>query len=96
MRGALPKPVTQHVVRTSQGTLVARLDLVYPEHRVGIEYEGDHHRDRAQFQRDMRRLNALNACGWVVLRFGAADIRNNTGAVIAAVRAALVGPRRLT
>jgi very-short-patch-repair endonuclease len=40
-------------------------------------------------QRDLRRINALNACRWVVLRFGAADMRDNPGGVIAAVREAL-------
>lgn len=89
MRGRLPRPVTQHVVRTSDGTFVGRLDLAYPEHRVGVEYDGDHHRGRGQFQRDMRRLNALNACGWTVLRFGASDLRDKPGETIEAVRAAL-------
>jgi very-short-patch-repair endonuclease len=89
MRGGLPRPSTQHVVRTATGSFVARLDLAYAEHRIGIEYEGDHHRDRGAFQRDMGRLNALNACGWTVLRFGAADIRDNPGTIITAVRAAL-------
>jgi very-short-patch-repair endonuclease len=89
MRGGLPRPVTQHVVRTAAGTFVARLDLAYPADKIGIEYEGSHHRERGQFQRDMRRLNALNACGWTVLRFGPADIRDNPGAVVSAVRAAL-------
>jgi very-short-patch-repair endonuclease len=87
--GGLPKPVTQHVVRTAAGVFVARLDLAYPEHAVGVEYEGDHHRGREQFQRDLRRMNALNACGWTVLRFGARDIRDNPGRIVAAVRAAL-------
>lgn len=89
MRGGLPRPVTQHAVRNVAGTFVGRLDLAYPEHRVGIEYEGDHHRERGTFQRDLRRINALNACRWVVLRFGAAEIRDNPGGVIAAVREAL-------
>jgi very-short-patch-repair endonuclease len=85
----LPRPVTQHVVRTDSGIFVARLDLAYPERKIGVEYEGDHHRGRGQFQRDLRRMNALTACGWTVLRFGSADIRDNPGAIVAAVRAAL-------
>jgi very-short-patch-repair endonuclease len=89
MRGGLRRPVTQYVVRDAGGAFVARLDLAYPEHRVGIEYGGDHHRDRGQFQRDLRRLNALTACGWTVLRFGAADLRHNPDGIVAAVRRAL-------
>ncbi|GAA0916164.1 DUF559 domain-containing protein [Virgisporangium aurantiacum] len=87
--GSLPRPVTQHVVRDAGGTFVARLDLAYPEHRLGIEYEGDHHRDRGTFQRDLRRINALRACGWIVLRFAAADIYRNPDRIVELVRAAL-------
>jgi hypothetical protein len=89
--GGLPIPVTQYVVRTSAGMFVARLDLAYPERKVGIEYDGDRHRGRSVFHRDMRRLNALNACGWTVLRFGAPDIYRDPVRTVATVRAALGG-----
>jgi Protein of unknown function (DUF559) len=72
----LPRPVAQHVVRDRAGHFVGRLDLAYPEHRVGIEYEGDHHRDRATFRRDIARVNALTALGWVIIRVTADDIRH--------------------
>jgi very-short-patch-repair endonuclease len=87
--GRLPWPVTQFEVRDGSGLFVARLDLAYPEHKLGIEYEGDHHRDRSAFQRDLRRINALRACGWTVLRFAASDIYREPRKVIATVRAAL-------
>jgi hypothetical protein len=87
--GRLPWPVTQHEVFAADGTFVARLDLAYPRHRVGVENEGDHHRDRSVFQRDLRRINALNACGWTVLRFGATDVYRHPDRVVATVRAAL-------
>jgi very-short-patch-repair endonuclease len=71
------------------GILVARLDLAYPEHRLGIEYEGDHHRDRYTYQRDLRRINTLNACGWNVLRFAAGDVYRPPRRVVEVARAAL-------
>jgi hypothetical protein len=40
---------------------VARLDLAYPKRRVGIEYDGDHHRDRATFRHDAVRLAQVRA-----------------------------------
>jgi hypothetical protein len=89
--GELPRPVTQFEVRDASGRLIGRLDLAYPDDLVGIEYEGDHHRAKAQFQRDLRRLNALQAMGWQVLRFGPSDIYHNPDAVLAQVRAALRG-----
>jgi very-short-patch-repair endonuclease len=88
--GGLPRPVTQYEVRDRNGLFVARLDLAYPKYRLGIEYEGDHHRGRGVFQQDLRRLNALRACGWTVLRFAALDIYRNPDRVLATVRAALV------
>jgi hypothetical protein len=48
--GGLPRPVTQFEVR-SGGVFIARLDLAYPERRLGVEYEGDHHRGRGASSR---------------------------------------------
>ena len=90
--GRLPWPVTQYKVTSPDGTFVARLDLAYPEHRLGIEYEGDHHRSRYTYQHDLRRMNALHASGWTVLRFGAADVYRHPRRVIETVRAALATP----
>jgi hypothetical protein len=87
--GGLPRPTTQYEVRDTDGVFVARLDLAYPGRRLGIEYEGDHHRGRGVFQQDLRRLNLLRACGWTVLRFAALDIYREPGRIVAVVRAAL-------
>lgn len=86
--GRLPGPVTQFEVRDAMGRFVARLDLAYPTHKVGVEYDGDHHRTRTQFRSDLRRLNDLSACGWTVLRFAAADLYD-PDTIVATVRAAL-------
>ena len=74
--------------RRSVEGFVARLDLAYPRWQLGIEYEGDHHRSRGVFQRDLRRINALRACGWTVLRFAAQDIYREPARIVATVRAA--------
>jgi hypothetical protein len=87
--GGLPRPVCQYEVRDAAGLFVARLDLAYPAHRLGIEYEGDHHRGRGVFQDDLRRINRLRACGWTVLRFAARDVFGDRVRVVATVRAAL-------
>jgi hypothetical protein len=85
----LPRPVAQYVVFDESGTFVARLDLAYPERKVGIEYEGDHHRSRGAFQRDLQRLNALRALGWTILRFGPDDVLRHPGRIAAQVAAIL-------
>ncbi|WP_089155241.1 DUF559 domain-containing protein [Micromonospora sp. NBS 11-29] len=88
-------PLTaQHEVRAG-GRFVARVDLAWPELRIAVEYDGDHHRERVHFRRDVARLNALRAAGWVVLRFTADDVLRRPEATIALVRQA-VAERRAT
>jgi hypothetical protein len=87
--GGLPRPVCQHEVYDGSGAFVARLDLAYPDLKLAIEYEGDHHRGREVFQRDLRRINRLRALGWTVLRFGAADIYREPIRIIALIKIAL-------
>ncbi|HEU0238721.1 MAG TPA: DUF559 domain-containing protein [Micromonosporaceae bacterium] len=77
MDGGLPRPVAQYVVRDMSGRFVARLDLAYPSHQIGIEYEGDYHRERTTFRRDIERINTLTALGWIVVRTTADDIYRN-------------------
>ena len=84
----LPSPLVQHEVFDGYGRFVARLDLAYPGVRLGVEYDGDHHRERATFRRDVARLNALHGAGWTVLRFTADDVLRNPDNLVAQVRAA--------
>ena len=86
--GGLPWPQAQFEVREGANRFVARLDLAYPEHKLGVEYDGDQHRTRAGFRNDVRRLNDLRTCGWTVLRFVAADL-HAPEKVVATVRAAI-------
>ncbi len=81
--------MAQYEVRDGGGFFVARLDLAYPERRLGVEYEGDHHRGRGVFAHDLRRINALKLLGWRVPRFGAADVFGQPDRIVAQVRAAL-------
>jgi len=53
------------------------------------EYEGDHHRDRATFRRDVHRYNAMRAAGWLVLRFTADHVLRISGQVVQDVRQAI-------
>ena len=54
-----------------------RLDLAFPQARVGVEYDGEkfHTGDRA-LQRDRDRHNQIACAGWVLLHLTAADIRS--------------------
>jgi very-short-patch-repair endonuclease len=75
VRAGLPRPVSQFEVWRG-GRFVARLDLAYPDRRVAVEYDGDHHRrDPRQWRRDIERRERLEAMGWRVIVVTANDLR---------------------
>jgi hypothetical protein len=55
--------------------------------RVAAEYDGDHHRSRRQFNADIRRMEALNDLGWLVVRVTAEDTPGGVIHRVAAARA---------
>jgi very-short-patch-repair endonuclease len=83
----VPKPELQHVIRTAAGEF--RADLAWPELKVLVEFDGDVHRERGVFVRDLRRQNALVAAGWTVLRFSSADVLGRPDEVVSQVLRAL-------
>ena len=85
----LPRPQTQLEVRTLAGRLVAQLDLGWARWRVGVEYDGDRHRDRDQFRRDIARRARLVTAGWTVISVTASDLAAAAPETLVAVRAAL-------
>jgi hypothetical protein len=86
---ALPAPAVQYAVRDESGTVVARADLAWPDRKVLVEFDGDVHRERDVFVKDLRRQNRVVAAGWTVLRFTSADVLGRPEEVIAAIRRAL-------
>ena len=75
VRAGLPAPVAQHRVFDDDGFL-ARVDFAYPDLRIAIEYDGLWHGERRAFLADRRRLNRLNAAGWLVLHVTLEDLRH--------------------
>lgn len=62
-----PAPMRQRVL-DDEGRFIGRVDLVYPERRLILEVDSfRHHSDRASFEGDRSRRNALTALGWMVL-----------------------------
>lgn len=73
----LPRPEVQVSVRDGDGVEIYRIDMGYPEERVGIEYDGFefHHRTQAQETRDgARRADLLARFGWRVTGFMAGHV----------------------
>lgn len=86
----LPEPVVGRDVHDAGGRWIARPDLSYPELRIAIEYEGEHHRtDPRQWARDIARQEQLEALGWIVLRITAQDLYVRPGTTAKRVLAAL-------
>ncbi|MGF1663119.1 MAG: endonuclease domain-containing protein [Kineosporiaceae bacterium] len=69
-------PHTQVRIRDPAGRVVARVDLGFPDERVAIEYDGSYHAEPGQFAQDRKRLNAIQAAGWIVVFVTAADLRD--------------------
>ena len=72
---------------THQGRFLGRPDLYYPDHRLGLEYDGGTH--RTSLAQDNRRQNRLLAAGVRLLRFTAGDLLNSPDAVVMQVRGML-------
>jgi very-short-patch-repair endonuclease len=87
VRAGLPAPELQHRLHDDRGVALARLDLAYEDRKVGIEYDGGHHRDT--FERDLARQNVLHSLGWTILRFTADDVLRHPARTAAQVRAVL-------
>lgn len=70
VRSGYPPPQTQILVLADGRQYY--LDMGWPDLRIAIEYDGDHHRtDQAQFTKDIVRLEDLAALGWTVIRIAA-------------------------
>lgn len=87
MRAGLPCPEAQVSIFDPRGNFAGRVDLYYPAARVGIEYDGENHRDR--MTADNQRQNHLLECGITLLRYTAPDLADRRDAVVAEVRSAL-------
>jgi very-short-patch-repair endonuclease len=85
--GGLPRPKAQISIHDQRGRFLGRPDLYYEDCRLGVAYDGSVHRD--SLAEDNRRQNRLLDAGVRLLRFTAADLRNNPESVVALVRAQL-------
>jgi very-short-patch-repair endonuclease len=65
------------------------LDLVHPEAKLAIEYDGADHRTQQRARRDLLREAALTALGWKILRFDADVVLYRPDRIVAQVAAEL-------
>lgn len=85
-----PEPELNVRLHDRFGTELARVDLLFREFRVVVEYDGDQHRtDQRQFDRDLGRLDDLAALGWRVVRVGGRSLFRDPQDTVNRVRRAL-------
>ncbi len=73
IEAGLPRPTTQIPVITSDGTTYY-LDMGWEDLMVAAEYDGEQHRvDTRQYRKDIRRREAIDRLGWIVIRVIAGD-----------------------
>jgi very-short-patch-repair endonuclease len=84
VRDELPRPVTQ--IRVGR----RRIDMGWPEWKVGVEYDGEQHwTDPRRHAEDIERLEYLAAQGWIIVRVSARQLRNDRAGIVRRVREAL-------
>jgi len=88
--GGLPKPEVQVDIHDDDGMFLARVDLLYRDKRIAIEYDGIQHGETHDY--DSRRQNLLFLAGYRVLRFTAPDVFRMPMAVVGTVRSCLNAP----
>ncbi len=71
----LPPPVRQHEVRDRDGRLVGRIDVAWPDLRIGIEAHSRRwHFGDAKAGADQHRSNRITVLGWMLVFVGWADV----------------------
>jgi very-short-patch-repair endonuclease len=91
------RPVAQHAVVASGRRY--RLDFALPQERIALEADGKRtHFLPSDWEKDLRRRNALTVEGWCVLHFSWDMVRREPGRLVEQVQKALSarrgGPRR--
>ncbi len=90
VRAGIREPELQVTVASDDGSLIGRLDMGWRDLRLGVEYDGQHHRvDARQYARDIDRHRRLQEAGWEVIRVTAPDLGDGARRMIAIIRAAM-------
>jgi len=84
VRDGLPRPMTQ--IRVGR----RRVDIGWPQWKVGVEYDGEHHfTNPDDYAADIDRLEYLASQGWTIIRVSARQLRYDRAGIVRRVREAL-------
>ena len=73
VRAGYPPPQTQYAVLNEYGALIGEVDMAWPELKIALEYEGQHHTDPVTLRKDIQRADEMMENGWIVIRVTARD-----------------------
>lgn len=86
----VPTPVIEYEVRNALGTLLARVDLAFPDLKIAIELDSRrYHLSAEAFEADRPRQNLLEVEGWIVLRYTWRTYVDHPWRIVADVQAAI-------
>lgn len=86
----MPPIALDHDVYDPHGRLLGCSEIAYPEFRVAVEYESEHHRvDRDQWNRDIAKYSDYADEGWEVVRITSHHLFQRPGEALRLVRSAL-------
>jgi hypothetical protein len=73
-----PVPERQLTVADEDGVFLGRVDLGWPEHRLGLEYDGGEWHTPRQWASDEARQYAIEQLGWHIERVDKFDLRRSS------------------
>lgn len=86
-----PRPHTQIPVLDEFGQVFARIDMGWPQWRVGVDFDGAHHWTEAKQRTwDVERYARITELGWIDIRLTSGMLHRNPAAFFDRVGAALV------
>jgi very-short-patch-repair endonuclease len=90
INAGFPRPKTQLVVCNEHGDFVARVDMGWPEWRVGVQYDGPQHwTDPERHARDIDQQAELQALDWKIVRVSRNLLRYRPPVFLGRVREAM-------
>ena len=91
LRGGLPEPEINRVITNRFGAPIGLGDMVYPEFRTVVEYDGQHHRTNdLQYEKDSDRIQEITEEDWRVVRVLKDQLRFRPAMVLGRIRTALI------
>lgn len=95
LHAGLPEPILNHVIFNEWGAPAVWPDAAYVKERIALQYDGRHHAEVEQYQRDIKRQALTERLGWREVRVQHEDLLGPRPEVVDKVRRALFTGRDL-